>query len=94
MRLVRTPGRYYYRDGLILTVSPGSGKSWSQRIATDGRRRDVGLGSAHLITPAQARKAAMANRDMGRAGGSPLAPDERQPVRLREGRGGAVTFAA
>ncbi|MCF7699950.1 tyrosine-type recombinase/integrase [Loktanella sp. M215] len=94
MRCVRTPGRYYDRDGLILTVSPGGGKSWSQRITIDGRRRDVGLGSAHLITPAQARKAAITNRDMVRAGGNPLARDERQPERLKEGRGRVVTFAA
>lgn len=94
LRRVRTPGRYYDRDGLILTVSPGGGKSWSQRITIDGRRRDVGLGSAHLITPAQARKSAVANRDMVRAGGNPLVRNERQPERLREGRGRAVTFAA
>tara|TARA_R110002167_G_C12561567_1_gene641825 strand:- start:41 stop:322 length:282 start_codon:yes stop_codon:yes gene_type:complete len=77
LRKVRVPDRYYDRDGLILTVSAGGGKSWSQRITINGRRRDMGIGSAHLITPAQARKIAAANRQMLRAGGNPFVPAAR-----------------
>ena len=74
VRRVRGPGRYYDQDGLILTVSPGGGKSWVQRLTIQGRRQDIGLGSAHLVTPAQARRQALRNREIARAGGNPLAP--------------------
>lgn len=74
VRRVREPGRYYDQDGLILTVSKGGGKSWIQRLTIQGRRQDIGLGSAHLITPAQARRQALKNREIARAGGNPLAP--------------------
>ena len=70
------------RDGLFLTVSPGGGKSWTQRITVLGRRRDTGLGSAHKVTPAQARRAAARNREIARAGGNPLrdAPRKTAPA--------------
>lgn len=82
VRRVTRPGRYYDRDGLFLTVSPGGGKSWTQRITILGRRRDIGLGSARKVTPAQARRAAARNREIARAGGNPLrdAPRKTAPT--------------
>lgn len=74
VRRVREPGRYYDQDGLILTVSKGGGKSWIQRLTIQGRRQDIGLGSAYLLTPAHARKLARKNKEIARAGGNPLAP--------------------
>jgi hypothetical protein len=82
VRRVTRPGRYHDRDGLFLTVSPGGGKSWTQRITILGRRRDIGLGSAHKVTPAQARRAAARNREIARAGVNPLrdAPRKTAPA--------------
>lgn len=40
------PGRHGDGDGLYLLVSPTGGKSWVLRVQADGKRRDVGLGTA------------------------------------------------
>ena len=50
-----------------------------QRFVIRGRRRDFGLGSAALVSLAEAREQALANRKLARAGGDPLA--ERRPRR-------------
>ena len=39
------PGRHSAGDGLYLLVSPGRTKSWVLRVQSDGKRRDVGLGT-------------------------------------------------
>lgn len=73
------PGRYSDGDGLILEVSsPGSG-SWLVRVQKDGRRRDVGLGSAKKVTLADARTAAGKVRSQVAAGIDPVA--ERRKAR-------------
>lgn len=67
-----------YHDGalgLILVVSAAGGKSWVQRLTVNGRRRDIGLGSAHKVSPAEARKAAARNKARVRAGGNPFMDD-------------------
>jgi integrase len=43
-------GRHVDGDGLCLVVSPTGGRSWVLRVQVDGRRRDIGLGSADLAT--------------------------------------------
>jgi hypothetical protein len=52
------PGRHGDGDGLFLMVSETGAKSWMCRVQKNGRRRDIGLGSAGKVTPAQARKGA------------------------------------
>lgn len=42
------PGRYYDGDGLYLNVQPGGARSWVLRVQADGKRRDIGLGTADL----------------------------------------------
>lgn len=37
VRHVTVPGRYYDRDGLILTVSSSGAKNWTQRLTIQGR---------------------------------------------------------
>ena len=72
--------RYGDGNGLYLLVKPGprgGGKSWVQRIAVHGVRRDLGLGSADLVTLAEARQAAHDNRRLARAGGDPRAAGRR-----------------
>lgn len=54
------PGTYQDGDGLFLKVRPdrsgGVGSAqWFVRIQRDGKRQDVGLGSAKIVTLAQAR---------------------------------------
>lgn len=58
---------------LYLRVSPSGARSWIQRIAIHGKRRDIGLGPVDLVTPDEARELAFANRVLVRRGGDPLA---------------------
>jgi integrase len=43
------PGRHADGDGLYLLVKPTGARSWLLRVQVDGRRRDIGLGSADLV---------------------------------------------
>ena len=43
-----------------------------QRLTIRGKRCDLGLGSATLVTLGEAREVALANRRLARAGGDPL----------------------
>lgn len=57
------PGTYGDGDGLFLKVSRTGGASWLLRVQHEGKRRDIGLGSAKLVTLAAARaKAAEAHK--------------------------------
>ncbi|WP_294328279.1 integrase arm-type DNA-binding domain-containing protein [uncultured Sphingomonas sp.] len=40
------PGRHADGDGLYLLVKPSGAKTWLLRVQVDGRRRDIGLGTA------------------------------------------------
>lgn len=71
------PGKYFDGHGLYLRVDDGGGRYWVQRIVIRGKRRELGLGPATLITLAEARAAAIENRKVARAGGDPIA-DKRQ----------------
>jgi len=42
------PGRHQDGDGLYLHVQPGGARSWLLRVQVDGKRRDIGLGTADL----------------------------------------------
>ena len=56
VKALTRPGRHGDGDGLFLMVSRTGAKSWLCRVQKNGRRRDIGLGSAAKITLAQARK--------------------------------------
>ena len=79
VRTVEQPGLYWDEHGLILRVKPSGYKQWIQRLFIHGKRRELGLGSLRLVTLAQAREAAIANRRLARSGGNPLA-SRRQSV--------------
>lgn len=49
------PGTYSDGDGLILKVDKRGGAYWLCRLQRDGKRRDIGVGSAKLLTLADAR---------------------------------------
>jgi integrase len=68
----KEPGKYHDGHGLILRVQPNGAKQWVQRIVVRGKRCELGLGSAALVTLAEAREKALNNRRMARAGGDPL----------------------
>lgn len=53
-----TPGTYQDGDGLFLKVDKRGGASWLLRLQHDGKRRDIGIGSAKLVTLAVAREKA------------------------------------
>jgi integrase len=54
-----TPGRHADGDGLYLTVRPGGSKQWIFLYRSDGRLREMGLGSpAAGVTLAKARQLA------------------------------------
>ena len=76
------PGRYPDGNTLYLFVQHSGARSWVQRLVVDGRRRDIGLGSAKYVTLAQARQQAYENRVAARRGDDPFArtPQHRIPT--------------
>jgi len=50
------PGTYQDGDGLVLRVDKRGGAYWVLRLQRDGKRQDIGLGSAKLMTLAEARQ--------------------------------------
>ena len=71
------PGRHADGNGLYLFVQPSGTRSWIQRLVIRGRRRELGLGSVALVSLAEAREKARANRKLAREGGDPLAEKRR-----------------
>lgn len=65
-------GRHQDGDGLQLLVKPGGAKSWVLRIQANGKRRDIGLGSASQVTLREAREKADELKRMYRKGADPL----------------------
>ena len=70
-------GRHADGNGLYLYVQPAGTRSWIQRLVIRGRKRELGLGSVHLVSLAEARAQALANRKLARAGGDPLVDKRR-----------------
>ena len=70
-------GRHADGNGLYLFVQPSGARSWIQRLIIRGRRRELGLGSVSLVSLAEAREKALANRKLAREGGDPLAEKRR-----------------
>ena len=70
-------GRHCDGNGLYLYVQKTGTRSWIQRLVIRGRKRELGLGSVALVSLAEAREQALANRKLARAGGDPLAEKRR-----------------
>ena len=58
---VSDAGKYYGQYGLFLHVRRSGAKKWLQRYTFKGRRREIGLGSAQIVSVATARKNAYQN---------------------------------
>ncbi|HEV7310972.1 tyrosine-type recombinase/integrase [Sphingopyxis sp.] len=52
------PGTYQDGDGLFLKVNKSGGAYWLLRLQRDGKRHDIGLGSAKLLSLLEAREKA------------------------------------
>ncbi|MFD1703462.1 tyrosine-type recombinase/integrase [Methylopila henanensis] len=72
VRALKEPGRYADGNGLYLVVDPSGSKRWLLRTVAQGRRRDMGLGSASLVSLAEARELAVRHRKIAREGGDPI----------------------
>ncbi len=79
-QFVRNAGTGFYSDGhgLSLRVDPSGARRWVQRLVIRGRPRWLGLGGYPLVSLAEARQAAFANRKLARAGGDPLEERRRE----------------
>ena len=72
------PGTYSDGDGLFLKVSKTGGASWLLRVQHEGKRRDIGLGSAKLVTLAGVRAKAAEARRAIREDGRDLVAEKRK----------------
>lgn len=77
VRTIKEPGFYADGNGLYLKVDTSGAKRWVQRIVIHGKRRDIGLGSASLVSLAEARETALEQRKLARAGEDPIALKKR-----------------
>ena len=71
-RTVGESGRYADGNGLYLHVDPSGARRWVQRLVIRGKSCVLGLGSFALVSLAEAREQALANRKLARTGGDPL----------------------
>ena len=69
---VSEAGKYYDQHGLFLHVRPSGAKKWLQRYTFQGRRREIGLGSAKIVSVTTARKNAHQNLVLVSAGIDPI----------------------
>jgi integrase len=90
VKSVTEPGRYSDGDGLMLKVKPGGSKSWVLRVQVDGKRRDIGLGSAKTVSLAEARQAADELRRKLARGIDPIAERKLERVVIPTFREAAV----
>ena len=81
------PGRYADGGGLYLQVARGGSKQWLFRYSRDRKARQMGLGSVHTVTLAEAREAARGCRRRVLFGEDPIES-------RRSGRAAALLAAA
>ena len=67
----KEPGMYGDGGGLYLRVGPTGAKSWIVRTVIHGKRRELGIGGADLVSLAEARDKASDLRKVARGGGDP-----------------------
>jgi hypothetical protein len=77
VRNLKRPGRYADGNGLYLVVDHSGAKRWILRTVIARRRCDIGLGSVHLVSLAEAREEATKLRRQARRGEDPLAERRR-----------------
>ena len=88
------PGRHADGQGLYLVVDPSGAKRWIWRGVIQGKRCDLGLGSATLVPLADARRAALDCRRTARGGGDPRVVRQRAQRPIPTVRAAAVQVHA
>ncbi len=73
VRTAKEPGRYGDGNGLFLEVGKSGSRSWILRVQANGKRRDIGLGSAAYVSLSEARAAVADIRRAIREGRDPVA---------------------
>ena len=72
VRKTSEAGRYCDGNGLYLKIEPSGARRWEQRLVIQSRQRTLGLGGVQLVSLAEAREKALANRKNARVGGDPM----------------------
>jgi integrase len=91
---LKAPGMYGDGGGLYLRIGPTGARNWAFRAVIGGKRRELGLGTADVVTLAQARARAADYRATVASGGDPDAPRRAEREARKAERSGArsVTF--
>lgn len=86
------PGRYAGGSGLYLQVAAGGSKSWLFRYMLDGKATAMGLGSASIVTLAEARDLAIEQKRVLQTGRDPITErkNARAAAKLEAAR--SITF--
>ncbi len=84
--VIGKPGTYQDGEGLILRVDKRGGAWWLLRVQHQGKRQDIGLGSAKIVSLAEARAMAAGARVAVRHDGRDVVAEK------REAKAAAVTF--
>ena len=82
IRNLKEPGRYSDGDGLSLLLSASRKGYWVLRATIKGRRRDIGLGTADLVTLKEARGMALELRRDIQRGIDPIAEREKEEIKI------------
>ena len=77
---ITAAGKYYDQHGLFLHVRPSGAKKWLQRYTFKGRRREIGLGSAKIVSLSTARKNAHQNLVLVSEGIDPIEDKKQDSV--------------
>ncbi|MFO1176565.1 MAG: integrase arm-type DNA-binding domain-containing protein [Paracoccaceae bacterium] len=81
---LKEPGTYSDGGGLMLRIAATGARNWILRTVVHGKRRDLGLGSATLVSLAEAREKARVYRKVARDGGDPDALRKREHLTFKE----------
>src|SRR5688572_24264094 len=92
VKALSTPGLYADGGNLCLQVSGSGSKSWVFRFTQKGRAREMGLGSAMVVSLIEARKAASECRRMLAAGADPIQQRKTAADAARVAEARSVTF--
>jgi integrase len=88
----KRPGMYADGGSLYLRIAPGGSKQWVFRYSIDGRLRDMGFGSIHTLSLAEAREKARDGRKLLLEGIDPIEAKNARTAALRAADAKAMTF--
>jgi integrase len=88
----KKPGLYSDGLGLYLQVRAGGAKSWIFRYRTNGKLRDMGLGSVTAVSLSQAREKSAACRSLRANGIDPIDAKREESAKSRAETSLAMTF--